>query len=80
MHARTMPDYKALSMNLMHHDLRITDSIYAPMLSNDVQKRIANLASQPVNQPDDDLRVMVSRLSNADLSKVMMIVAERLAA
>lgn len=80
MHARTMPDYKAVSMNLMHHDLRITDSIYAPMLGNDVQKRIANLASQPVNQPDDDLRSMVNRLSNADLAKVMMIVAERLAA
>ena len=80
LHARTMADYKAVSMNLMHHDLQITDSIYAPMLSNDVQKRIANLASQPVNQPDDDLRTLVSRLSNADLSKVMMIVAERLAA
>ena len=80
MQARTMPDYKAVSMNLMHHDLQITDSIYAPLLSNDVQKRNANLASQPVNHPDDDLRAMVSRLSNADLSKVRMIVAERLSA
>lgn len=80
MHARTMPDYKAVSMNLMHHDLQITDSIYAPMLSNDVQKRIANLALQQANQPDDDLRTMITRLSNADLSKVMMIIAERLAA
>jgi integrase len=79
LHARTMADYKAVSMNLMHHDLQITDSIYASMLSNDVQKRIAHLASQPVSRPDDDLRAMVSRLSNADLSKVMMIVAERLA-
>jgi integrase len=79
MHARSMPDYKGVSINLMHHDLQITVSIYAPMLSNDVQKRIANLASQPVNHPDDDLRAMVSRLLNADLSKVMLIVAERLA-
>jgi len=46
-HARTRPDYKVVSMNLMHDDLQITDNIYAPMLSNDVQKRIANLASQP---------------------------------
>lgn len=80
LHARTMADYKAVSMNLMHHDLQITDSIYAPMLSNDVCLRIANMKSHPINQPDDDLHAMISRLSNADLSQVMMIVAERLAA
>ena len=65
MHARTMPDYKVVSMNLMHHDLQITGSIYAPMFGNDVQKRIANLASQPVSQPDDDLRALVSWLRSA---------------
>ncbi len=32
-HAQTMADYKAVSMNLMHEDIKITDEIYAPILS-----------------------------------------------
>lgn len=79
-HARTMADYKAVSMNLMHGNVKVTDEIYAPLLSTEVQQRIAYLASNPVDQPDDDLRTFVSRLSNAELSKVMVAVAERLAA
>ena len=43
LHALTMADYKAVSMNLMHDSIEITDSTYAPMLSSDVQKRIAGL-------------------------------------
>jgi hypothetical protein len=38
-----MADYKAVSMNLMHHDIKITDSIYAPILSEEVKERIAGL-------------------------------------
>ena len=42
-HAKTMADYKAVSMNLMHEDIRVTDGIYAPLASNEVQERIAAL-------------------------------------
>ena len=80
LHARTVADYKAVSINLMHSDLQITDGIYVSMLSNDVRRRIANLTSQPINQHDDELLAMISQLSNADLSKVIHIAAERLAA
>jgi integrase len=38
---RTMADHKALSMNLMHQDIKITDQIYAPILSEEVCRRIA---------------------------------------
>jgi integrase len=42
-HAKTMPDYKAVSMNLMHSDIRVTDAIYAPLAQDEVKARIANL-------------------------------------
>ena len=42
-----MADYKAVSMNLMHEDIRVTDSIYAPLASNEVQHRIAGLTGAP---------------------------------
>ena len=41
--AKTMADYKAVSMNLMHGDFKITDGIYAPLLGD-----------QPTAQPPDD--------------------------
>jgi integrase len=77
--AQTMADYKAVSMNLMHHDIEITDSIYAPIISDEVKERIAGLSSNPSSLPDSELDGMISGLSNADLSKVMMIIAKRLA-
>jgi hypothetical protein len=38
-----MPDYKAISMNLMHDDIRVTDGVYAPFLGDEVRQRIGQL-------------------------------------
>jgi len=78
--AQTMADYKAVSMNLMHHDIKITDSIYAPILSEEVKERIARLAAIPSSLPETEFDGLLSQLSNADLSKVLRIVASRLSA
>jgi integrase len=78
--AQTMADYKAVSMNLMHHDIKITDSIYAPILSEEVKERIAGLTISPSLLPETEFDGLLSQLSNADLSKVLRIVASRLSA
>jgi integrase len=78
--AQNMADYKAVSMNLMHHDLKITDSIYAPILSEEVKERIAGLTPAQLSIPDAEFDGLLSQLSNADLSKVLRIVASRLSA
>jgi len=44
-HARSMADYKAVSMNLMHNDIRVTDAVYAVLSKEDVRARIASLSS-----------------------------------
>lgn len=46
LHAQTMANYKAVSMNLMHDSIEITDSTCALMLSSDVQERIAGLSGK----------------------------------
>ena len=74
-----MADYKAVSMNLMHEDIKITDEIYAPILSNEVQLRINRLAEFKHEPEDNRVETIVRGLSNSDLSTVMRIVAERLA-
>jgi integrase len=76
--AQTMADYKAVSMNLMHNDIKITDSIYAPILSEEVKERIAKLTSGQDSAPDTEIDCVLSQLSNADLSKVLRVVASRL--
>jgi len=76
--AQTMADYKAVSMNLMHHDIKITDSIYAPILSEEVKERIDGLGAIPSSLPETEFDGLLNQLSNGDLSKVLRIVASRL--
>jgi integrase len=78
--AQTMADYKAVSMNLMHNDIKITDSIYAPILSEEVKERIAKLTSDQDSVTNTEIDGLLGQLSNADLSKVLKIVASRLSA
>ena len=78
--AQTMADYKAVSMNLMHNDIKITDSIYAPILSEEVKERIAKLTTDQESIPDTEIDGLLGQLSNADLSKVLRVVASRLSA
>ena len=74
-HARTMADYKAVSMNLMHEDIRVTDSIYAPLASHEVQQRIAGLTGSLTSEPAvaSNMTAFIQTLSKDQLSKVMAI-------
>jgi integrase len=79
--ARTMADYKAASMNLMHGDIRVTDSIYAPLGSGDVQRRIAGLTGPShadVRTPAIPANSF-EKLTDAQLSQIMAVAAKRLA-
>jgi integrase len=78
--AHTMADYKAVSMNLMHNDIKITDSIYASILSEEVKERIARLTSNQDSIQDPEVDGLVGQLSNAELSKVLRVAASRLSA
>ena len=86
LHAKTMADYKAVSMNLMHESIEITDSTYAPMLSSDVHMRITGLSgkamSTPVNEiplTSDELESFLNRLDLDSQKRALVIIAGRLA-
>jgi site-specific recombinase XerD len=79
-HAATIADYKAVSMNLMHEDIKITDSIYAPMLSNEVQSRISRLTDKQESHPGSELAAYLNHLSKAELAKAVVIIGGRMAA
>ena len=77
-HAHTMADYKAVSLNLMHEDVKITDQIYAPILTDEVSQRIAGMSGQNDSRPNNELADHLQGLSNRELSHLMLIAAERL--
>ena len=80
-HAKTMADYKAISMNLMHEDIRVTDGIYAPLASNEVQTRIAGLIAAPdvPMDVDTDLVALIGSLSDSQLPEALIAIARRMA-
>ncbi|MAT45411.1 MAG: hypothetical protein CL609_24045 [Anaerolineaceae bacterium] len=86
LHAQTMADYKAVSMNLMHESIEITDGTYAPMLSSDVQDRIAGLSGKAMSTPGcqaplmgDELESFLNTLDRESQKRALVFIAGRLA-
>jgi len=42
-HAKTIEDFKAVSMNAMHSSMKITDEFYSNLSDGEVQSRISSL-------------------------------------
>jgi hypothetical protein len=80
-HAKTMADYKAVSMNLMHEDIRVTDGIYAPLLGNEAQQRIASLTAGSIAESalNDSVAAQVAGWSKAQLPQALMAIAQEMA-
>jgi len=67
--ARDVSDLKAVSMNLMHSTIGITDQIYAVPTDRDMQERIAKLGQEPTDRRgagdvESLLREVLSKPSN----------------
>jgi len=77
--AGTMADYKALSENMMHADIRTTDDTYAMLSSEEVRKRIAGLFSTTDQASQKTQPEGLGKMSNEQLSQMLVEVARRLA-
>ncbi len=78
-HAKTMADYKAVSMNLMHDDIRVTDGIYAPLTTNEVQQRIAGLtgSSSPMPPGDTGMADLINNLTKEQIAELLVAMAQK---
>ncbi|PKN90987.1 MAG: hypothetical protein CVU44_21240 [Chloroflexi bacterium HGW-Chloroflexi-6] len=79
LHCRTMADYKALSLNLMHESLEITDSIYVHLKQEELRNRMTNLAAQPTCVPDGELEQFLLGVSKQDIPRAINILVNSLA-
>jgi integrase len=75
---QTMADYKALSLNLMHESLEITDKIYVHLQMEDMRNRITRLASKQTGMPDGELEKFLLDVSRNDIPEAIQILARRM--
>ena len=61
--AKDVSALKAVSQNLMHENLTITDGVYGILSENDVRKQIGALGNNIKNNDEvQELRLLVTRL------------------
>jgi len=79
--AKTMADYKAISQNLMHENINVTDSIYALLNSDELKHRIAALghSTSGLKAADNELEDFLCKLSRTELKQAIIRGAQLLA-
>jgi integrase len=78
-HARTPAEYQAVSRNLMHDSIVITDKIYATLEFEDRKKVIEKMHTFAINQPDENLFKILKPMSKEDLVRVIHLAADLMA-
>lgn len=79
--AHSMADYKAISQNLMHDDIRITDETYASLLTDEVQERIRHLPAEPNEAPaaNSELEAFLQKRNKKELLEALRAIAQKMA-
>jgi len=78
-HARSMAQYQAVSRNLMHANISITDEIYASINIKERQRLLDALVTNATFTPDDELTNYLSSLSKDDLQRSIGIAVKIIA-
>lgn len=69
--SRTMEELKAVSQNLMHSSISITDGVYGNLTAEDVNTTIANLGKTPA-QPAGDMNLLLQVLAKLQANPTML--------
>jgi hypothetical protein len=75
-HCQTMAQYHALSRNLMHANIVITDGTYVHMEELERGKLLGQISSNPVNQPNGELQEYLAKLDKENLHRAITIAAD----
>jgi len=77
-HCQTMAQYHALSRNLMHANIAITDECYVHLEEMERGKLLGQVSGNPPRQPDDELQALLMKLDKEDLHRAITIAADLL--
>ena len=79
-HCKTMAEYHALSRNMMHDNISITDKIYVHVDEVERGQILARLHHNSVGEFDNEFSAFIARFGKQDLLTGIQILATRLAA
>jgi site-specific recombinase XerD len=72
-HARNMEELKAVSQNLMHSSISITDGLYGRLTADDVNLAITNLGTSPAQpQPTGDMGLLLQALAKLQANPALL--------
>jgi site-specific recombinase XerD len=74
-HCQTMAQYHALSRNLMHANIAITDERYVHLEEMERGKLLGQISSHPCQSTEDDLQGLLTKLDRNDLHRAITIAA-----
>jgi integrase len=57
-HAKTVADFKAVSMNVMHASMEITDEFYSNLNDGEIENRISSISKQGQLEEDNELDLL----------------------
>lgn len=72
---QTMAQYHALSRNLMHANISITDGHYAHLEEAERGRLLGEITQSGTRPPDDALQDFLSRLDKNNLQQAIMLAA-----
>ncbi|MFC2042680.1 hypothetical protein ACFLUA_00820 [Chloroflexota bacterium] len=74
-----MADYKAVSMNIMHNNIKTTDEIYAAILNEEVGHRISNLSENRAYEVSDVFEHETRNLTKDQISRILIDLGNKFA-
>ena len=77
-HCQTMAQYHALSRNLMHANIAITDGTYVHLEELERGKLLGQISSNSVRQTDGELQEYLAKLDKENLHRAITIAADLL--
>ena len=77
-HCTTMAEYQALSRNLMHKNIKITDEIYASINLQERKQLLSKLSFEFTNNSENKINLLLKNMGEKELLKVISGAAEKL--
>jgi hypothetical protein len=74
-----MAEYHALSRNMMHSNIAITDQIYVHVDEKERGQILSRLHQNAVGEFDNEFSVFIQKFGKEDLTNGITILAQRLA-
>ena len=73
-----MEQYHALSRNMMHNNISITDQVYVHLEVQERGRILSEIYTSSAAQPEGELAAFIMKLGKQDVQEALRLIANRL--